>query len=252
MSKRIVITLAFTSLSLFALSDTNMESVESQVDVNARHFDIIVGLNFDETNYETNEEANTFTKTLQLDYYSGDFSLQASTQYYDSESSIYDDSGIGDTFLGAYYKLRPDKNFSVRLGLGVLFPTYDSIIKDNNTDYIASIALNYMLNDINLFGGYAHTIVNDEKAKKNALPTEYQNTNAYNVGAGFYYTSKLYVSAAYNNRQSIYRDVDEIQTLSANAFYTIDKNWFTTFTYAHGLSESASDNAASVRVGYYF
>ena len=89
----------------------------------------------------------------------------------------------------------------------------------------------------------------------------YQNTNAFNAGIGFYPTSRLYTSLSYNNSDSIYEkivnidgtnDMEPLETTSAYLFYTIDKHWFTTVSYAYGLSDTASDHFAAVRLGYYF
>ncbi|SMP87284.1 hypothetical protein SAMN06314019_1028 [Epsilonproteobacteria bacterium SCGC AD-311-C15] len=273
MIKNIFLALTLTSLSLFAYSDSDMDGVEDKtdqcpntsftelVDINGcsiesleypHHFDVIVGLNYSQTNYETNEKTDTFTKSVQLDYYYKDFSIQANTAHYNSDSNTYNDSGMNDSFLGAYYKLEPIDSATIRLGGGIIFPSYDSDLKNNNTDYTASLNLSYMLKNINLFGGYSYTIINDDDVHTTAMTVEYQNTNAYNLGLGFYPTSKLYVSGAYNSSDSIYKGVESIDTASVNAFYTIDKNWFTIFNYAYGLSDSASDNDITVSVGYYF
>jgi long-subunit fatty acid transport protein len=80
----------------------------------------------------------------------------------------------------------------------------------------------------------------------------YQNTNAYNLGIGYYFTNKLYMSASYNASNSIYDGVEDIETASFYGYYSIDENWFSTFSYAKGISDTASQNYASLRLGYFF
>lgn len=270
MNKNILILLIISSLNLFAFSDYDMDGVEDKsdkcpntsfselVDINGctteslaspHHFDIIFGMDYAETNYATLEKSDTITKTLQLDYYYDDFSLQAIVSHYNSTSTTSKNSGINDSFLGAYYSIKPDDKLTVRLGGGIIVPTYDDELNNNNTDYTASLNLSYMLDNVNLFGGYGYTIVTDDDISNSVT---YQNTNSYSIGIGFYPKEKLYVSASYNSSDSIYVGVDKINTASIYAFYTIDENWFSNFSYARGLSDTASDNSISFKLGYYF
>lgn len=268
---KILLVLLTISLSVFAYSDYDMDGVDDKTDqcpntpfsdlVNTKgcsikslesphHFDIIFGINYSQTSYQTLEDADTLSQSLQIDYYYKDFSLQASSSYYNSQSATYNNSGTNDSFLGAYYKLNPSNKLTLRLGAGAIIPTYKSDLNNNNTDFTASANLSYMLKNANLFGGYSYTVINDDDIP--AQSVAYQNTNSYNFGLGFYPSSKVYISGAYNSSDSIYKDVDMINTVSINVFYNIDANWFTTVNYAYGLSNTASDNYASLRVGYYF
>jgi hypothetical protein len=267
---KILLTLTIISSTLLlAGGDMDMDGVENSIDKcpntpitdlvdiqgctiksleSPHHFDIIAGVSYSQTSYTGVGDSDTISETLQADYYYKDFSIQVSTSYYDSSNDSYNDSGMGDSFIGAYYKLYPLSNLNLRFGLGIILPTYDSSLNNNNTDYLASLSFSYMLEKINMFGGYNYTIINDDDTTN----VKYQDTNSYNVGVGFYPTSKLYLSGSFNSSNSIYKDVDDINTLSVYAFYTINKNWFTNFSYAYGLSDSASDNYFSLRVGYYF
>ncbi|MDA3908767.1 MAG: DUF3187 domain-containing protein [Sulfurimonas sp.] len=268
---KILLVLLAVSISLFSYSDYDMDGVDDKTDkcpntpfsdlvngsgcttkslVSPHHFDIIFGINYSQTSYETLENTDNISQSLQIDYYYKNFSLQASTSYYNSQSATYNNSGTNDSFLGAYYKLSPANNLTLRLGAGAIIPTYKSDLNNNNTDFTASASLSYMLKNANVFGGYSYTVVNDDDIITQSVA--YQNTNSYNVGLGFYPTSKTYISGAYNSSDSIYKDVETINTVSINAFYNIDAHWFTTLNYAYGLSDTASDNYASLRVGYYF
>ncbi|MCK9454878.1 DUF3187 domain-containing protein [Sulfurimonas sp.] len=266
MLKKALIFLTTALLSLQAYSDYDMDGVEDSVDRcpntpfnelvdiygctikkawSEEHFSIIYGIGFSEADYATNRNVDTFSQTLQVDYYYEEFSLQASTSYYNSD----DDSGMNDSFLGAYYTLSIFERVSLRLGGGVILPTYDTGFNNNNMDVVASANFSYTAEDINLFGGYSYTVLNDDDI---AGVVSYQNTNSYSGGAGFYPLNALYISSYYTNSESIYKDTENIETLTLYTFYSIDKNWFTTFSYTYGLSDTAGDNAVELRLGYYF
>ncbi|MCJ7764953.1 MAG: DUF3187 family protein [Thiovulaceae bacterium] len=255
------------SLSLFAYSDLDMDGVDDLIDQcpntpltelvdikgctvrsleSPHHYDIIMGASYSQIDYNTQASADTLTGTLQVDYYYKSFSLLASTSYYRSDSQ---DSGLNDSFIGAYYQLTPSEALSLRLGVGVVLPTYDSGLNNNNTDYSASASLSYTLSDINLFGSYSYTLINDDDIQNVVY---YQNTNGYSAGIGFYPTDRLYTSVVYNSSDSIYQNVEAIESASAYLFYTIDSHWFATLNYAYGLSDSASDHYGEFCLGYYF
>ncbi len=273
------------SALVWGYSDLDMDGVEDSVDRcpntsllelvdingctiknlgNPHHFDVILGASYSQINPTTQEKRDTYAASLQADYYYKSFSMQLSTAYFDSESSITSTKGTTDTFLGAYYQFTPFSTLNVRLGGGLLLPTYDA---DNNLlDYTASTSLSYLLNNFNFFGSYSYTIINDETinytdVNNNPVSISYANTRAYNVGVGYYPTAKLYTSVAYNSSDSIYDKiitgtavdtVESLNTASAYLFYTLTEHWFTTASYAYGLSDSASDHYVNVRLGYYF
>lgn len=266
MLKKALIFLVATSLSLSAYSDYDMDGVDDDndqcpntpfnelVDIKGctiktlksqEHFDIIYGLSFSEADYTTTTKSDTISQLLQIDYYYQNFSLQASSSYYDSKN----DSGLNDSFIGAYYKLSAENELTLRFGVGAIIPTYDTELNNNNMDFIGSVSFSYLLDSINLFGGYSYTVVNDDDVLG---IVSYQDTNSYSGGIGFYTLKNLYLSASYGNSDSIYKGIEAIKTLSAYGFYSIDKNWFTSLSYTYGLSESASDNSLALRLGYYF
>ena len=278
--------LLLSALSLLAYSDYDLDGVDDTIDrcpntsmtelvdmygctiknlEGDHHFDVILGASYSQIDPTTQEKTDTLTTSIQADYYYKNFSLQASTAYFNSQSSI-SSSGQTDSFIGAYYQLNPLNSLSLRVGGGLLLPTYDAGYGNNKLDYTASASLSYLFNNINLFGSYSYTMINDDDASyldtnNDQVDIYYQNTNAFNVGIGFYPTDRLYTSVAYNNSDSIYdkivtadstNTVEPLETASAYLFYTIDIHWFTTVSYAYGLSDSASDHFAAVRLGYYF
>ena len=158
-----------------------------------------------------------------------------------------------DSFLGASYQFQPTKSLTFRVGAGAILPTYNTSLNNNNTDYSGSLNLSYSISNVNLFAGYTYTMINDDDTVIDANTTaNYQDTGAYSVGLGFYPTSKLYISGAYNNSNSVYKGIEDIQTASVYGYYGINEHWFSTCSYAYGLSDSASKNYVSLRLGYFF
>lgn len=266
----LLIIMGIFSANLFAYSDLDMDGVDDSIDkcpntpftdlvdingcskqslVSPSHFDIIIGANYVGANYSSLNQTDTYSSSLQMDYYYKNFSLQAITSYYTTSGNGYSLDGLNDSFIGASYRLQPLQNLSVRLGAGALLPTYKTSLNNNNTDYTASLNLSYALGKANIFGGYSFTVINDDNI---AGTVTYQNTNAFNAGLGYYFTNKLYLSGAYNTSDSIYTGVEKIRSVSAYGYYSMTDHWFTTLSYAYGLSNSTSDNVASVKLGYYF
>ena len=266
------------SSTLFAYVDSDMDGVEDRVDrcpntpfsdlvdiegctkkslISPHRFDVIVGASYSDSDYQTLNTTDTLASTIQLDYYYKDFSLQASTSYFMTSGDSFSDSGFYDSFVGAAYQLQALENLSLRVGVGIILPTYSTSLNNNNTDYTASLNLSYNISKYNLFAGYSYTQINDEDvsflaADGNTTYINYQNTAAYSLGVGYYMSSSLYVSSAYNSSNSIYEGIEDIETLSLYGYYALDKNWFTTCTYAYGVSDSASKNYISLRLGYLF
>lgn len=255
-------------LALMAYEDFDMDGVDDAIDkcpnslitdlvdingctvkelVSPHHYDIVLGLSYSELD-STDGTTETLSQSAQFDYYYKEFSLQLATSYYSSEFNSTKDSGMNDTYIAAYYQLNPTKNLTLRLGAGVSLPTYDA--DNNNADYVASANLSYALKSMNIFGGYSYTMINDDDDIVNML--YYQNTSSFYGGLGFYPTSKMYISASYSSSDSVYDGGESVDSASIYTYYAIDENWFTSFSYGHGLSDSASDYSASLRLGYYF
>jgi len=265
----IFLSLLFLS-RLYAYSDTDLDGVEDNIDLcpntpileivdidgcgfktleSNHHFDIVLGENYSQLDYVTNEKTDTYTTTLQVDYFYKNFSLQASSSYYDSSSKTTSNSGVNDTVISAYYLFHLSDTFNLLLGGGLILPTYDTDLNNNNTDYFSSINISHSLDKVSIFAGYTYTFINDDDISN---VVAYQNSSAYSAGVGYHLSSKYYLSASYYQAQSVYEDVDDIKNLSLYNFYSINTHWFTTLTYAYGLSDTTSDHFASIRLGYYF
>lgn len=261
--------LVFLSSSLFAYVDSDMDGVEDAVDscpntpfsdlvdisgctkkslVSPHHYDIIFGASYSSSDYQTLNATDTIAGSVQVDYYYKKFSLQASTSYFTTEGNGFSDSGLYDSFVGGAYQFKPTQNLSLRVDVGALIPTYKSTLDNNNLDYTVTANISYNLGKVNLFGGYSYTIINDD-VNGTTTAVIYQNTQGYSVGVGVYASQKLYISGAYNATDSIYANIEDIATASAYAYYSIDSHWFSTLSYAYGLSSSASDHYGSIRLG---
>ncbi|MDF1876300.1 DUF3187 domain-containing protein [Sulfurimonas sp. SAG-AH-194-L11] len=277
MKKIVSIVLVLATSSLFAYVDTDFDGVEDGMDlcpntsftelvdikgcpikslVSPHKFDIIVGASYSDINYQSASQTQTLSSTVQFDYYYKNFSLSASTSYFNTSSDTYLDAGLNDSFVGASYTIKPTNSLYIRLNAGVILPTYETTLNNNETDYTGSVSLSYTVAGVSLFGGYSYTFINDldtTVTDANGTTTiSYQNAEAYNVGIGKSITDKLYMSVSYNSADSVYENLKDIETASLYGYYGIDTHWFTTFSYARGLSDTASDNYASIRLGYIF
>lgn len=267
---RIFLSLILISSIVFAYIDTDMDGVDDRVDqcpnssimdlvdingcseeafTSDYHYDIILGGSYSQVDYITNERTETLTSSLQVDYFKENFSLQLIGSYYKTSSFGYSESGLNDTLLAAYYLLPLSESFRVRLGAGVILPTYETSLNNNNTDYLASASATYSVDDFNIFGAYSLTVINDDDI---AGVANYQDTNSYSLGLGYHTTSRNYISASYSQSQSSIISIEDIQSVSIYDFYSINEHWFTNLSYAYGLSDSASDHYASINLGYYF
>ncbi|MBU0632090.1 DUF3187 domain-containing protein [bacterium] len=270
---RYIFSLLFITATLFAYVDSDMDGVEDSLDkcpntpmtdlvdikgcstkslADNQHFDIIVGVSLGQTNYALTPNTDTYATTAQVDYYYKDFSLQASTSFYNTTSSSYSDSGMNDSIVAASYMLHPSNDVTVRLGAGAILPTYDSNLNNNETDYFASVNVSRTIDDANIFAGYSYTMINDSDVVDASNTIYYQNTNAYSIGAGYDFTPKLYANLSYFQANSVYKGVQDLKSVSTYIFYSIDENWFFNVSYLKGLSDSTSDNYGYVSLGYYF
>ena len=278
MKKIILLLSLLVSITLSAYNDSDFDGVEDSLDrcpntsftdlvdisgcsvkslVSPHHYDIIVGANYYSSDSKTLTATDTLSSSVQMDYYYKNFSLQLSTSYFSTSGSGYSSTGLNDSFIGGSYQIQPTNNLSIRVGAGALLPTYNTSLNNNKTDYQASFNLSYTIDKVNLFTGYSYTMINDTDTviridANTSTPVNYQNTNAVSAGLGYYMTNKLYMSLAYNISNSIYKGIGDIQTASLYGYYSLSEHWFSTFSYAKGLSDSATKNYASVRVGYYF
>lgn len=276
--KTLLVISTLLTINLHAYTDNDMDGVDDAIDkcpnslftdlvdisgcskeslVSPHRYDFIVGVSYSDSDYNTLNATDTLATSLQVDYYYKQFSLQASTSYFKTDGGEYSDSGLYDSFLGASYRLNAIDKLSISMSAGLILPTYDTELDNNNMDYTASVNLSYLIDDMNIFGGYSLSLINDDDvdwvdSDGNNQSTKYQNTNALNAGLGYYLSNKLYMSASYSMSDSIYSGVEDIETVNIYGYYSIDKDRFFTASYSNGLSDSASDNYLSLRLGFLF
>jgi len=232
---------------LVDISGCTIQSLQSP-----HHFDFIVGVDYAQTDYRTTEKTDIYSSSIQFDYYYKAFSFQASSSYFNSRSSSYKENGINDSSLALYYNTTAFTNLYIKIGAGVILPTYNTSLNNNNTDYMINLNLSYQLEAFTYFGGYNYIQINDDNINSSTLSINYQNIQAYNFGLGYYPSEQTYTSISYNSSKSLYSSIEDIKTASFYLYYTLNKHYFTTFSYAYGLSESASKHSTSFKIGYYF
>ena len=263
--KKILFLFLFVPLLLVAYSDSDLDGVSDKNDLcphssildivdqtgctveklatppkDSSSFDVIVGVNYTKMG---ESETGTFNESAQFDYYYRDWTFQL-------QSSNYEEGGVGDTTLGLYYQLHPSSALSLTLGSQFILPTYKSDFDNNNMDYKLSSSLNYHLNKISLSLGGSYRINNDDDIKESDYSIEYQNSHSFYMGMGGYLLPSLYSSLVVAQSKSIYKDGDDMETLSLYNHYTIDEHWFSRFGYSGGLNSSSSDQLF-LNVGYY-
>ncbi len=274
--KKLLILFVILPLWLLAYSDNDLDGVEDKNDLcpqtslieivdntgctieyltapdkSSSSYDVVFGVGYSK-NSTNSKETKTKTETLQLDYFYKKFSLQLQSSHFSTSSKSYDNSGMSDSYLGAYYRIGLSEKLKANFGVRVNIPTYKSDLNNNNLDYTLSTSFNYRVKKFTLLYGLGYTIVNDDDIDNSLYKLKYQNTFNYNIGVGYYFLPKLYGNISYINAQSIYKGEDDLTTASFYGHYSFDNHWFSTISYSKGLSDTASDHTSSLRIGYYF
>jgi hypothetical protein len=264
--KKLLLVLFFIPSLLFSYSDSDLDGVSDKNDLcpnstmldivdrtgctieklvlppkKSTHFDIIIGTNYSKMG--KNDKWN-LNESLQFDYYYQNLIFQL-------QSSNYEEAGLGDTTLGAYYKLHPSSKLSVTLGTQVILPTYQNDLDNNNVDYKLSTSLNYQLDKISLFMGGSYSLINDDDINGSNYTIEYQNSHGFYVGIGSYLFPELYSSLIVSEGLSTCKGGEDIKNISFYNHYRIDKSWFSRFGYTEGLNNSSA-NQFFLNLGYYF
>jgi len=254
---RLFLLLLLFSLASFAYTDSDMDGVPDADDhclntpmtdlvdlsgctkkslISPHHFSVIAGEGY----AQENDDAYTFS-SFELNYYYKKLSVQLTTGYYDLNSNDINGSGLNDTYLNLFYTFSPIKDFKLSVGMGIAFPTYDNI--DNRTDYSTSLYGRYYLDKWSLSSGVGYRLIGDNNTV---------NTFYYNLGIGYSWSDKVYSSLSYSVSESLYEGNEDLKSLSLYNYYNINKSWFATINYSHGLSDASLDNSIGVKIGYYW
>ena len=240
--------------SMIEIVDNSGCTIERLIDKqehNNSSYDIVFGLGYSKNN-TTLTESKTSSESLQLDYFYKKLSLQLQSSHFKTTSDTYEKSGMSDTYLGAYYRINLADKLRVNLGARLNIPTYKSPLDNNNLDYTFSTSFNYRIDKFTLLAGMGYTVVNDDDIDNSSYKLMYQNSLNYHIGVGYFLTPRLYTNLSYLSSQSIYKGSDELSSASFYGHYSIDTHWFSTLSYSKGLSDEATDQSTSLRVGYYF
>ena len=210
--------------------------------VSPHHFDIVLG-----QSYSTDTNSTLNLSSLRVDYYYKKWSLQLATSYYDNRYLTEKTSGQNDSYLNLFYLFNPIENFSLNMGGGIVFPTYESA--DNEIDYTASLYGRYQWNDLSLILGVGYGKTGDSSSE-NII--SYNNTLSFNSSLGYSWNKKLYTSIGYAKVNSIFEDSDDLETLSLYTYYGINEHWFTNLNYRYGFLSNDSRQTIGVNLGYYW
>jgi len=251
------------SLTLLAYIDSDMDGVPDESDKCANtpltelvdlsgctikklksdhHFDVVLG-----QSYADDGDSTLSSSSLKVNYYYKKFSMQLASSYYDSSIASTNSTGQNDTYLNLFYLFNLVDNFYLTLGGGLVFPTYDNV--DNQLDYTGSIYGRYKLDKWSFMLGVAYNDIGDIDSTNNL---NYKNSLSYNTGIGYSWNSTFYSSVNYYRGESIFSDLEDLETLSVNAYYTIDEHWFSSLNYGYGFLEIGKRESIGVNLGYYW
>jgi len=258
--RRILIFLLLLSVSLMAYRDMDLDGVEDRDDkcpntplsdlvdldgctikslVSNHHFNISIG-----EIYKKDSDLKILSTSIRVNYFYKDkISIGLSSSYF-KRDDISSDSGLNNTYIFGFYNFKPTKSFSIKSGVGISLPTYDS--KNNRLDYSLSSYFSFNIDRLYLLGGLGYNIIGD----KNLETLEYQNSPFFSFGFGYAFSDKIYSSLNYIDTKSIYKGYDNIRSLSLYNNFKIDRNWFLNLNYMRGLNSASVDNSIGVRVGY--
>ncbi len=207
--------------------------IEKVVFQKEHHFDISLGFMYSKVDANSSQSA----QSLSVGYYYGNFSAYVYTSNFDLQNG---ESGIDDTTVGLYYRDTLEQ-FAWKIGAGGYIPTYDG--SGNRTDYFISARTVWYLGNADLYINVQHTFMQD---------SDTEDTNRLTLGGGYILTPKSYLSLSYTAQNSIYAGEEDLRNLALYADYTINKHWFLSTELSLGLSDSATEHAFFVSLGYYF
>lgn len=267
--KKALFVFYLTATLIMAYTDSDMDGVEDEYDKCAQtplsdlvdydgcslqnnksniFYDVIFGSGYSQMNYSSLQNADTINSYIQTDIYLDRWYFQGVASYYRSDTQTGSKKGWDDTLLNIYYKLLSNESLSFNIGAGIILPTYKSGYENEKTDYKAAINFEYSMNGKDyFFCGSSYAWIRDRDFRM----IRYQNTKSLNIGITRIYNQNFSYSISYGRSDSIYKNIQAIQTVEAEFLLNIDSNWFLGAYYGYGLSSSASDNSIGAYIGYY-
>jgi len=219
--------------ALTDIVDADGCAVEKVTFKKEHHFDISVGYLYAKVDANSSQNA----KSLSVGYYYGDFSAWLYTSDYNLQSG---ESGIDDTTLALYYRWK-QPTYTFKAGAGGYIPTESQ--NGNNTDYFVTARVVYYAGFYDIAAEYQHTFMQDDATT---------DSDRLTLSTGYAFTPKSYASLSYTEQSSIYEEEANLRTLSLYVNHFLNEHWFLSAELSKGLSDSATDFACGVYVGYYF
>jgi len=217
--------------------------------------------------YSTNEdlldrEEQRNTK-LQVNYYKNGWSYSLQAGYYSHDLH----EGALDTIVRVKKRIKLNSEFVLSLGGGLRLPSYD--FAGNKLDAVLYSSMHYYpTSSLSFFTGYNYTYIGDDEVDPLAPETPsgdkdddgnegyyfyqgLQNIHKFYIGAGYFFTSDVYLNLLYSDESSKFVGEHRIRNISTSLYYKIDAKWFTTLSYSREvLDEDLHDNLM-FRVGYH-
>jgi hypothetical protein len=160
-------------------------------------------------------------------------------------------AGLGDIILKGRYYAVEEKDYMPLIAVTgrMKLPTASASqgLGTGAFDYGAGVEISKMLGDnwiAFLDGGY--NIIGDPEG------INFQNQHWYDVGAGYYFTRDVLVSAYYEEYRSILRGFVNARDVFLAANYTASAAWRFSGGVTLGLSDGAPDFALTVGTSYRF
>ncbi len=220
--------------------------------VQPKTFDIIIGVDYTKSDYKTLNTTNTFSTTVQADYFYKNWTFGAISSYFFTSSDEYSNNALYDTTVYGSYQYNSLENFIVYVSGGIILPTYNTPWNNNNTDLFGSVSIKYTYQSFDVSLCSTYTYIADDDVVTDQIELSYQDSYSYTAGVGFYADAVTYLSTKYRYSTSIYKGVEPLQTLYLYGYHTFSSEYFATLLYGYGLSDSASDMSFSIAVGYLF
>jgi len=205
---------------------------------------LVYGFNYAESAPLSNTILKVGSLSFRADLYYKNYYFETYTALYVYSGDASDIvNGLYDTYVGGGYQDYFFDSLFVSGGVGIILPTYEDDNIKNKSDYKVQGSVSYIINRAAVFGNYSYTFITDTSAIG-----ELQNTHAYSVGAGYYFQEMMYASASYNFSNSVYKSIEDIETVSVYTSFNVTKNKSFILEYSYGLSQSVSTNSFSVLI----
>lgn len=219
--------------ALTDIVDADGCAVEKVTFKKERHFDISVGYLYAKVDEDSSQNA----KSLSFGYYYGDFSAWLYTSDYNLQSG---ESGIDDTTLALYYRRR-EPTYTFKAGIGGYIPSDSQ--NANSMDYFVTARVIRYVGFYDISAEYQHTFMQDDATI---------DSDRLTLSAGYAFNPKSYASLSYTEQSSIYEEESNLRTLSLYVNRFLNDQWYLFAELSKGLSESATDFAYGLYIGYYF